>query len=308
MKKDFIHGVLLLDKPSGITSHDVIYKVRHILQCKTVGHAGTLDPLATGLLVVVLGEATHLSNEFLTSNKGYRVRVRWGVETDTWDKDGRIIKQDSTPIDKKKAIQEAQKLVGELKLPIPMYSAVKKGGKKLYEYAWRGEKIDIPKRKMNFYGLIFHQVGQSWMDLEMNCSKGSYIRSWAHQLGIHLNVGAHVEELRRTFSDPYNISQAIPLEDLASKGLSSPHFIPLDNCLSSYKTFTLSGFNEHLMRNGQIPRDLSRRLIYDQKEVNHLEAPLPVRVISGQGGLLCLLELRPHKKLKIKRVFNATRQ
>ena len=299
-------GVLLLDKPAGLTSHDVIREVRRTLGWKVVGHSGTLDPLATGLLVVLLGEATHISNEFLNNDKSYHVKVKWGVETDTWDREGKITREDLTPIDEQRAISEAQKLVGDLELPIPMYSAVKRGGKKLYEYARQGQKIEIPKRKMSFYDLAVHQVGPNWLGLGMSCTKGSFIRSWAHQLGVNLGVGAHVEELRRTFVAPYEISQGITLEKLPSKGLCSPHFIPLSDCLSSYKTLTLSGRSERLMMHGQIPRELFQRLIYNQKQVNHLEKPLPVRVVSGQGGqLLSLLEVRPFREPKIKRVFNA---
>ena len=304
-----VNGVLLVDKPKGLTSHDVVREIRRRLQIKAVGHAGTLDPLATGLLVVLLGEATHLSDDLLNGDKSYHVKVRWGIETETWDMEGRVTREDLTPVDVEWVVTEAHKLVGDLELPIPIYSAVKRGGKKLYEYARKGQKIEISNRKMSFYNLTVCHVGEGFIEVEMSCRKGSFIRSWAYQLGVNLGVGACVEELRRTASLPYKVINGTALEKICRENLCSPHFIPLRDCLSSYKTFTVSGRGEHLMMNGQIPRELSQRLIYHQKQANRFEEPLPVRVMSGHDGqLLSILEVRPFKRLRIKRVFKASRE
>ena len=216
-----IHGVLLVDKPTGMTSHDVVREVRKKLQMKTVGHAGTLDPLATGLLVILLGEATHLSDDLLNNDKNYHVRVKWGVETDTWDVKGRVLKEDLSPIDGQQVALEAQKLVGNLELPVPIYSAVKLKGKKLYEYAREGQNINLPKREMNFYNLVVDRVGEGFIDVEMSCRKGSFIRSWAHQLGVHLGVGACVERLRRMASTPPQ-GDPSPKTGRASQGPPQP--------------------------------------------------------------------------------------
>ena len=303
-------GVLLLDKPSGMTSHDVVRELRRTLRWRAIGHAGTLDPLATGLLIILLGEATCLSSDFLNRDKRYRVKVRWGIETDTWDREGKVLREDSTPIERERALLEAQKLVGDLDLPIPIFSAVKRGGKKLYEYAREGRTdIEIPKRKMKFYNLVTTQVGGDWIELEMSCSKGSFIRSWAYELGLRLGVGGRVEELRRLSSDPYEVTRGVSLDEVAVKGLCLPHFIPLQDCFSSYKTLTLVGRGERLMKHGQIPRELLQRLIDSQKRVNQRGEVLPVRVLSGpEGRLLSLLELRPFKKPKVRKIFSESLQ
>ena len=304
-----VNGVLLIDKPTGMTSHAVVREIRHILQMKAVGHAGTLDPLATGLLVILLGEATYLSSDLSNNDKSYHVKVKLGVETDTWDMDGRVVKENLTPLDTKWVVSEVRKLVGDLELPVPAFSAVKRGGRKLYEYARQNQKIEIPKRKMSFYNLVVGSVGEGFVEVDVSCSKGSFIRSWAYQLGVNLAAGACVEKLRRTASSPYQMAQGISLEKLKRDELRSPYFIPLSDCLSSYQALTISGRNEHLMTNGQIPHELSQRLIYNQKQVNRSAKPLPVRVMSGRDGqLLSILEVRPFQALRIKKIFKTNQR
>ena len=297
-------GILLIDKPKGCTSHDVVRRLRQKLNMKAIGHAGTLDPLATGLLVTLLGEATCLSSDLLNKDKGYHAKIRLGIETDTWDREGETLKENSTLLDPKIVLAEAQKLVGDLELPIPLYSAVKKNGKKLYEYAREGKEITIPKRTMSFYNIKTRMESPSLVHVEMNCTKGSFVRSWAYQLGLNLGVGACIEELRRVYSSPYKVQEAVTLDELPP--LVSPYFQSLNDYLSSYQTLTLTGRNEHLMINGQIPIEVTQRLTYQQKQANQLGCQFPIRVISGQNGhLLSLLNISPFQGVKIKKIFNA---
>ena len=143
------------------------------------------------------------------------------------------------------------------------------------------------------------------IDVKMSCSKGSFVRSWAHQLGRNLGPGAYVEELRRISSGAYQVSQAIPLNDLNPKALQFPHFIPLNDCFASHQTLTIKGRSEHLMMNGQIPIEVTQRLTYQQKQANLLGKSYPIRLINSYGELLSLLSLKPFQELKIKKVFNA---
>lgn len=316
------NGILLVDKPTGCTSHDVIREIRHSLQMKAVGHAGTLDPLATGLLVILLGEATCLSNEFLNKDKSYLVKVRLGVETDTWDRDGQIKRENNSPLDMNWVLSETKKLVGDIELPVPIYSAVKRGGKKLYEYAREGKDIPLPKRVMSFYDLnVFLEdpspdtlstredplsQEKNFIYAKISCAKGGFIRSWANQLGSILGVGACVEELRRLSSSPYDVAQAIPLSQVNPESLHSPHFTPLNDCFDSYQTITISGRNERLMINGQVPTEVTQRLTYQQKQANLLGCSYPIKVMSGLNGqILSLLDICPFKEPKIRKVFNA---
>ncbi len=301
-------GILLIDKPSGMTSHDIVREVRRILKMKAVGHAGTLDPLATGLLVILLGEGTHLSQGLLNRDKWYHIKVKLGVETETWDTDGKVIQKKNTGVlSPRQVVSEVERLEGDLVLPVPIFSAVKRGGKKLYEYAREGKQVEIPLREMKFYNVSLESVGSDFVEVSLSCSKGSFIRSWAYELGRQLGVGACVEQLRRLASLPYKVEAAITLEKLKKEGLAPPYFTSFQDCVSPYKAFTVSGKSERLMKNGQIPHELSQRLVYSQKQANGRQESIPVRVMSGTGGnLLGLLEVRPFDSLKIKKIFKTS--
>ena len=179
-----MNGLFLVDKPSGMTSHDVVARMRRLLATKAVGHAGTLDPLATGLLVILVGQATKLSQFILNGDKSYRVRVKFGVITDTDDITGEIVRETSSPDWTEAQLKQAVKdLTGSLELPVPIYSAIKVKGKKLYEQARKKQEVEAPLRKMDFKACELVEWGESWADAFIHCSKGSYIRSWSRALG-----------------------------------------------------------------------------------------------------------------------------
>lgn len=300
------HGLLLINKPSGITSHDVVARVRRILKTREVGHAGTLDPLASGLMVLLIGEGTKISDYVLTGDKGYRVGVRFGIATDTFDLDGQVLREEAVDLAAHQIQAAGQKLTGDFDWPVPIFSAVRKDGQKLYEIARRGESVELPIKRMKFWDFSVIETSPNSLEAEIYCSKGSYIRTWVVELGKLLNVPSTVARLHRIYSAPYWVKQTITLEDLEKADLAAPNlaFIPLSEALPGLQAMTIQGKDERLMLSGQVSFDLERRLIFEQKAVNRSNQPKPVKILSGQSGqLLALLELNPGRKIKIKRVF-----
>lgn len=303
------HGLLLINKPSGITSHDVVARVRRALSTREVGHAGTLDPLASGLLVLLLGEGTKISDYILTGDKGYTLGVRLGIETDTFDISGQILNQQDVQLDPELIISEARKLTGDFEWPVPIYSAIKKDGQKLYDYARRSEPVELPIKKMSFWDFSPIEATSNTLLAQIRCTKGSYIRTWAVELGKRLGVPAVIEKLHRTYSAPYISENALELSDIETDdGMNSPAFasafVTLKDALPNFLTVTVKGKDEKLMLSGQISYDLERRLICEQKEANRRSVPIGIKVLSGPTGqILSILEINPCQKLKVKRVF-----
>ena len=230
------NGVLLLDKPERMTSHDLVQKVRRIFKQKKVGHCGTLDPSAEGLMVLTLGKACKLSQYLAAGDKTYDLTVQLGLVTDTLDREGRILKHISVREEPQKIRQAVQKCLGDLCLPIPQFSAKKFQGRKLYEYARSGKPVPIIKKDMYFYNLKIHSVSSDQVSCRLSCSKGSYIRAWAKYLGEKLETGGCLIRLKRIESQPYHLNQSILLHDLLAfsdhlEKLSSC-WIPFEKCLS----------------------------------------------------------------------------
>ncbi len=193
-------GFLAIDKPLGLTSHDVVAAVRRGTKIKRVGHAGTLDPLATGVLVVCIGTATRLSEYVMASDKVYQTTIRLGVETNTYDAEGQVVATADTASLTPEVVSAAlMRFNGEQDQIPPMYSAIKKGGKKLYELARKGETIEREARRVTMYTRLL-SLSLPDVEIEITCSAGTYIRSVAHDLGAVLGVGGHLVALRRTHS------------------------------------------------------------------------------------------------------------
>lgn len=294
-----MNGLLLINKPSGLTSHDVVNRVRRILNTKEVGHSGTLDPLATGLMVLLIGEATKLSSYVTEGDKSYQVGIKLGVTTDTLDITGQILSEKKVLNSESEIDSTAIQLAGEFQLPIPMFSAKKVEGKKLYEYAREGEIIEQPKKIMKFWNVTKVEP----MQFHMHCSKGSFIRSWVQMLGEKLGSGATMSSLKRTGSHKYSLDEALTLEalgDLSAQEMSN-RLIPLDQALKGVKSIRIKGQDAVLMKNGQISHPLRSQLITkfnpDQDEVIQI---LP----EEKGKMLALIGLEKGQGFKIKRVFN----
>jgi tRNA pseudouridine55 synthase len=299
-----LHGLLLLNKPAGLTSHDVVARTRRILQTKSVGHSGTLDPMASGLMVLLIGEATKLSQYILERNKAYRVRAQLGIRTDTLDMTGQTLQTSQEIPTQEKVRAEALGLAGDFEWPIPIFSAAKVDGKKLYEYARSGEEVAIPKKVMSFFDLEIEDQTPEWIDVFIRCSKGSFIRSWVSELGERLGCGAAMSKLERTESLPYHLSQATTFEELeaevASQAETYKGFIPMSATLGDAKVIRIKGQDQVMMGNGLISHDLRSHLISTfqpgKDEV--------VKILSVQTGeLLALIGLEPGKGFAIRRVF-----
>ena len=226
-------GLLLVDKPSGITSHDVVAQIRRWMGFKGVGHAGTLDPLATGLMIILVGKGTKISDFILNGDKSYDVRVQLGLQTDTDDITGEVLDKQSVNFSFEQLSSAALKLQGDLELQVPSYSAIKQKGKKLYKMAREKKDFTPPTRKMSFRQVKVLGGESHWLEAHLDCSKGTYIRSWAKALGQEFGVGAVVETLRRTDSSPYSVENSRELGEITAQP-----FDPL--ILKSFETQGLS--------------------------------------------------------------------
>lgn len=305
----------MIDKSPGMTSHDVVGKVRRILKTKSVGHSGTLDPFASGLMVLLVGQATKISDYLRDGDKSYSLKVRWGSETDSLDRTGEVVRTESKQVDPEVLQSVALSAQGDLRLPIPLFSAKKINGKKLCEYARSGEAVEIPEKVMSFYGLQLEEVTSEFLTGEISCRSGGFIRSWAQHVGRESGALGYLDELRRTECCGYSIEQALTLENLQEslvdlEGIDCLNcFIPLSQALSHWPTVTIKGKDADLLRNGQVSHDLARRLNPEQRRAQAFGETIGVRVINGQTGqLLSLLEARPTSKLKIRRVFQVGAQ
>lgn len=300
------HGLFLINKPTGITSHDLVAQARRVFKTKEVGHSGTLDPMASGLMVLLLGNATKLSQYVMDGDKAYRAEVLLGVKTDTLDVTGKILEEVEVKPEHIQKIPEAIKsLDGEFEWPVPMYSAVKVQGQKLYEIA-RSDKpveVEVPIKPMKFWNLkqLSENAQSFWVDME--CSKGSFVRTWIEKLGEKIGTGASMKSLVRTFSSPFKLEQALTLEETDSKikaGEVPSNFVPMNWALPHLKKARINSFDQNMLLNGQISHDLRRQLIgLVDPEVSCLIQAMSLR----DEQLLALIAYEKGQGFKIKRVI-----
>ena len=298
-----MNGLLLIDKPTGLTSHDVVYKVRRSLGIKGVGHAGTLDPLASGLLVLLIGEATKVSDYLLNGDKGYEFHVKLGVRTDSMDITGAVLEERPVLVDEAKIREISQSMAGTLELDVPVHSAVKVDGKRLYKFAHAGERPDeIPKRAMHFYDVEVAEMEGSSVLIRLKCSKGSFVRAWANEFGLRLGCGGTVETLRRNFSAPFTVDQALNLDDFVDQPEElGDSWVPLAESLPHFSRLDVEGRDVAMLRNGQISKPMEIELL---RFVQVGVKPPPVKVISRETNqLLALLLAEAGEHYRIKRVF-----
>jgi len=211
---DNICGVLLLDKPTGMSSNHALQRVKRLFNAKKAGHTGSLDPLATGLLPVCFGKATCLSDYFLHSDKKYQAEIQFGVVTDSHDSDGDVVQTRPVEFSLEEFQAAIDTFLGEIEQIPPMVSALKHKGEPLYKLALRGEEIERKARKMTVHSLKGQLIDSDKAILDVHCSSGFYVRQLAADLGEKLGCGAHITQLRRTASKRINIYQTIKLDDL----------------------------------------------------------------------------------------------
>ncbi len=208
-------GIIIINKPKGYTSHDVVNKIRKIYNTKKVGHTGTLDPNATGVLPILIGKATKLSEYLLEHDKTYTAIIKLGEKTDTGDSEGKVIERKKTVSPNKEELEKILKsfLGKQIQTP-PMYSAIKINGKKLYEYAREGKQIDVPKREVNIYDIKLENIKDLEIIFTVSCSKGTYIRSLCEDIANKLGTVGFMKELVRIQVDRFKIDDAYDLENL----------------------------------------------------------------------------------------------
>ncbi|ERK31064.1 tRNA pseudouridine(55) synthase TruB [Clostridium intestinale] len=245
-----MNGVLIVNKPKGITSFQVVSKVRKIVGVKKVGHTGTLDPLATGVLPICIGKATKIIDYIMEGKKGYSVSFELGKVTDTYDSEGKIIDEKSIiGIDENRVLE----VIGSFKGPImqepPMYSALKQNGKRLYELARKGIEVERKKRPVTIYSIENIQISLPKISMDVVCSKGTYIRSLCYDIGKELEVGAFMTELKRTLSSPFSIDDAINYDDL-EKVIIENNLMAMDRTLDFYDKIIIENGYEKLLLNG----------------------------------------------------------
>lgn len=240
-----IHGVFLLDKPQGMSSNDIMQKVKRIFQANKAGHTGALDPLATGMLPICLGEATKFSQFLLDADKRYLVTAKLGERTDTSDAEGQIVETRDVNVETSEILTALEQFRGDI-LQVPtMFSALKHNGKPLYEYARQGITVEREARPITIFELNFIEYNAPYLTLEVHCSKGTYIRTLVDDLGEVLGCGAHVTMLRRTAVADYPTEKMLDWNAL--QALAEPQdlslldalLLPIDTAVANLPTLTL---------------------------------------------------------------------
>jgi len=238
-----MNGILIIDKPQGWTSHDVVAKLRGLLRIRRIGHGGTLDPMATGVLPVFIGRATRAVMFCEDFDKEYTARLQLGIVTDTQDTTGSILSQsDASGVTLTDILAVLPRFTGEIMQVPPMYSAVKVGGKKLYELARRGIEAERPARPVTIHALTARQDEGGFI-LDVACSKGTYVRTLCHDIGQVLGCGAAMSALRLTRVGPFTLGDAVGLDavqDAAQKGKAESLVRPVDTLFAAYPAVTIN--------------------------------------------------------------------
>ncbi len=252
--KETVNGILLLDKPRGITSNATLQKAKGLLKARKAGHTGSLDPMATGLLPLCFGEATKVSKFLLEADKRYWTALQLGQETDTGDAEGETVNEAAVTVTEADIQAVLEQFQGEIEQIPSLYSAIKQGGEPLYRKVRRGESVEVPPpRTVHIYALNLLTLQDSRLELMIFCSKGTYIRTLATDIGRALGCGAHLAELRRTASGPFRIEQAVSLSSLAERDLASRRscLMPVDSALKDLTPITLGQTAAYYLLQGQ---------------------------------------------------------
>ncbi len=249
-------GILLIDKEEGITSFDAVRMIKKILKCKKTGHAGTLDPFASGLLIILLGQGTKLSSHIMGGKKKYRAEIRLGIGTDTLDPTGLIIKEAPVPdMGLETVASVIAGFTGVIEQVPPAFSALKVNGERAYNLARKGIEVELKKREVTVYSIDIVDIRLPLVMLDVTCSSGTYIRSLAADIGKELGTVAHLKNLRRLSSGLFNVGDAHFSKELDSMGseVVLNHIIPLHESLPDMKTINLGHHLAEKVRNGYRP-------------------------------------------------------
>ncbi len=291
-------GIINLNKPAGKTSHDMVSFVRRTMGIKRVGHAGTLDPDATGVLPILVGKATTLSDLLTEKTKTYLATVRLGIETDTYDISGQVTGTCKNRPTETEICRMAERFLGNISQMPPMYSAIKVGGKKLYELARQGQTVALQPRQVTIYSLSCFNFTEDTFQMEVSCSKGTYIRSLCHDLGRALGTCACMESLVRTKSGPFLLENAHTpeeIEEAIHNGAIKQILLPPETVLSAYKAVSLTEDTVSKIKNGLRMRPQQLGItdategecyrLYDGETLLCL-----VKAIAGEGSLVLAID------------------
>lgn len=294
-----VHGVFLLDKPQGVSSNDIMQKVKRLFKANKAGHTGALDPLATGMLPICLGEATKFSQFLLDSDKRYVVIAKLGERTDTSDAEGQVVQSREVNVAEADILSALSAFRGEI-LQVPtMFSALKHNGKPLYEYARAGITVEREARPITIFELKFIDYQAPFLTLEVHCSKGTYIRTLVDDLGEALGCGAHVTMLRRLAVADYPIEEMMPIEDLALLADSFPNseldrlLLPMDTAVASLPQLNLTAEQTKAVGFGQ------RVKFENPQALSGL-----VRLFSENGQFLGIAEITAGNIIRPNRMVN----
>jgi tRNA pseudouridine55 synthase len=274
-----MHGILVVDKPQGVTSFDVVREVRRALKVKKVGHTGTLDPTATGVLPICIGDGTKIAQFITEATKSYDATLQLGTTTDTLDAEGKVLQTRPVPVMARELLEGALRSFRGTFLQVPpMYSAIKMGGKRLYELARAGETVERAPREVTVSELILRDFSASEVKVSLTCTKGFFVRSLAADVGEALGCGAHLSALRRTHTGPFHLSQALPLSEvLSAPGTALGRLVSLGDSLKDVSELRVNLSDATKVRHG------------GAVEVSSMLAGL-YRVVDPDGVLLAVAE------------------
>ena len=300
MDRRALNGVLVIDKPAGRTSHQVVAEVSRRLGGVRTGHAGTLDPMATGVLVVLVGEATKIAQVLTADQKSYEGTLELGVETDTLDAEGAVVSErraEAARVDRPALEAAMAGFRGAGQQTPPMYSAVRVEGRRLHELARAGAEVERAARPVEIRRFELLRFEPPRADFAVECSKGTFVRSLVADLGTALGCGAHLTRLRRTRSGPFDLSRALALADVAP-GTAGARLVSLADAVA------------HLPR-ADVPPDQERAVSTGKplkwNEISRDPAPAGMVALVGGGALLALAEVEPESaRVRYRRVFRAT--
>jgi len=295
-----VDGILILDKPVGCSSNQALQQVRKLYRARKAGHCGSLDPLASGVLPVCLGEATKFSSYLLGANKTYRATCRLGETTTTGDAEGEVVERRSVRVDEAQISRCFAQFAGEITQIPPMYSALKHQGKRLYQLAREGKEVERKPRLVTIYHLALLSFSTDSLSFEVSCSKGTYIRTLAEDIGVLLGCGAHLTALRRTTVDAFVEQDVVTLERLQLLEQQGRHqlddlLLPVTTALTQFPELTLNA---------------SSSLDISQGKRIQLGAYGPAglcRLMTDEGRFIGLGEVAPDGELAAKRLMNTAR-
>ena len=290
-KGDDVDGVILLDKPRGISSNRVLQQVKRVLNAKKGGHTGSLDPIATGLLPLCFGQATKTVEYFLAKDKAYQATLKLGEATDTYDCEGRVLTTKPVAIGPVDIVNAVSKFQGKLSQVPPVYSALKRNGVPLYKLARRGEVVRVEARDRQVYDLKLEFAPPDSLHLYVHCESGFYVRSLANDIGEFLGCGAHIVELRRTSIGGLTVADALTL-DAFGKMASPQHALQaLDTLIKELPCVTLTDQQCRALRFGQpvslLPEQISDQILTSERcRILHHDRPVGIAHVAWDGKII----------------------